>query len=184
MKTCRQIHHGRREKANNAHVGNTGDTATYPGSTATEKNKLTLNHQPWCKLKKKDLPVWRCGGKSPSHWSNPIMACLHVVLSLHGPVRLASPRLPCALYMSVRNAASDAKVVSHVVQICSVDTALPSPYPKTVRREVASTRSVHHCLPRCGELDPDFVPGPRICAELWKVRSVSIPPWREGRASP
>ena len=79
------------------------------------------------------LLLWSFSMHSPL-----IMACLHLVLSpcctararvtkhfLHtehcvsATKRLASPRLPCALHMCVRNAATDTKAVSHFVQICS-----------------------------------------------------------------
>ena len=94
-----------------------------------------------------------------------IMACLHLVLSPCCTARtratkhflhtwhwvsatkcLASPRLPCALFMCVRNAASDAKVVSHIVQICTVDTAVatsPKLYAGKSRAHAAFTIVCH-----------------------------------------
>ena len=91
LKTCNQIHHCRSEKRRHMLA------ATKHGCTATEeKNKLMLIHQPWCKLKRRDLPVLRCGEKPPSR--DPIVICSSGAFSTDTPFNIACLHLvlfPC-----------------------------------------------------------------------------------------
>ena len=81
LKTCRQVHHGRSEKANKAHVGNTGDSATSPASRLPRKNKLMLNHLPHSGASKKRKT---CPSGLHSSW-RACTSCYHRA-ALHGPV--------------------------------------------------------------------------------------------------
>ena len=94
------------------------------------------------------------------------------MLHCSGPCqpRNASPVPDChALYMCVRNAASDSKIVSQTSHLCSVDAAATTSPKLYAGKSRAHAAFIHHGLPRLGELDPQFVPWPRVRTELWKI---------------
>ena len=101
---------------------------------------------------------------------------LHTGHCVSATKRIASPRLPCP-DMCVRNAASDSKIVSQTSHLCSVDAAAT-----TSPKLYASTRSIHHSLPRLGKPDPQFIPWPRVCIELLEIGQ--LPSSLGGHANP
>ena len=77
------------QRKTKAHVDDTGDAATqHAARPPKRRNQLMPMHQPWCKLKRRDLPVLRCGEKPPFRDPNASappkhsqhIACLHLVL--------------------------------------------------------------------------------------------------------
>ena len=150
VKKCKQIHHSRSEKQRNVlRLWSAGHPTRQDGH---RKEKLMQIDHPWCNLKRGDMPVLRCGERpSPrdpiasAPQEQPPLSIQHSVLAprvvsmLHcsGPCHRAllvhralsvshhtSRRLPCTLYMCVRNAISDSKIVSQIVQLCTVDAAV------------------------------------------------------------